>query len=383
MKILIAPDSFKGSLSALEVAKNIEIGVLRVDPEAEIIKVPMADGGEGTVQSLVEASGGTVIYEEVVGPLGMPVTASYGILGDQRTAVIEMASASGLPLIPAGKSDPSKTTTYGTGQLIKAALDAGAEEIIIGIGGSATNDGGVGMAQALGIRFLDSQGQSIGYGGGELARLANIDISGLDPRIKRTKIEVACDVTNPLYGPEGAAYIYGPQKGADIDMIKRLDDNLRHFANIIKKHIDKDVKDIPGAGAAGGMGAGLLAFFDARLKPGIEIVIEINKLKEKLQGVDLVITGEGMLDGQTVKGKAPVGVAREAKRFGIPVIAIAGAIGEDADLVLKEGIDAFFGIIKKPTSIENAMKYTPEWLQQTGEQVIRIFKLSIGQKNRC
>lgn len=375
MKILIAPDSFKGSLTALEVAENIAKGVLSVLPETEITKVPMADGGEGTVQSLVDATGGKIISKEVTGPLGESVKAYFGLLGDGKTGVIEMATASGLPLVPPGKADPTKTTTYGTGELIKAALDEGAQELIIGIGGSATNDGGVGMAQALGISFQDKDGNEIGFGGGELNRIESIDMSGLVPRMKGVKIRVACDVNNPLYGPDGAAHIYGPQKGATPEMVKQLDNNLRHFARIVKRELGKDIQSIPGAGAAGGLGAGLVAFLNAELRSGVEIVLETNKFAEKLQGVDLVITGEGKIDGQTVKGKTPIGVARKAKEHGIPVIAFAGTLGNDADIVLKEGIDAIFSIIQQPVALEEAIQKTAEWLQFSTEQVFRTFKL--------
>ncbi len=372
MKILIAPDSFKGNLTALEVAERIEKGIMNISSDFDIFKLPMADGGEGTVQSLVDATDGKFINKKVTGPLGSAVEAYFGLLGDGKTAVIEMATASGLPLIPADKKDPRKTTTYGTGELIKAALDEDIEEIIIGIGGSATNDAGVGMAQALGVCFLDSGGCEIGFGGGQLKKIESIDMKGLDPRIKDVKINVACDVTNPLYGSEGAAYIYGPQKGATPEMVEVLDSNLRYFSKIVKKELNIDVQSIPGAGAAGGLGAGLVAFLDGELRPGIEIVLEVNNFDEKVRDADLVITGEGKLDGQTVNGKTPIGVAKAAKKYNIPVVAIGGTIDDDADLILNEGIDAYFSALDKPVSLEEAIRRGGDWLQSTSEQVVRL-----------
>ncbi|GAF82011.1 unnamed protein product, partial [marine sediment metagenome] len=278
MKIVVAPDSFKGSLTAVEVSDAIAQGVREIFPEAEIVKIPMADGGDGTVQCLVNATRGKILKEKVTGPLGDEVLASYGILGDKKTAVIEMAEASGLTLVPKNKRNPLITTTYGTGQLIKAALDQGCRKMIIGIGGSATNDGGAGMVQALGAKLLDKDGEEIGFGGGELKKLNRIDISNLDNRLSDTKVLVASDVNNPLCGPKGASRIYGPQKGATPELIEELDKSLAHFAKLVKRDLHKDIKNIPGAGAAGGLGAGLMAFLDAELRPGIEIIIEIVKL---------------------------------------------------------------------------------------------------------
>ncbi|OCL26586.1 glycerate kinase [Orenia metallireducens] len=374
-KILVAPDSFKGNLTALEVADNIEKGILSVLPEVEVIKVPMADGGEGTVQSLVDATKGKLIYKEVTGPIGEAVQAQFGILGDGKRAVIEMATASGLPLVPLDKRDPTKTTTYGTGELIKAALDQGVEELIIGIGGSATNDGGVGMAQALGISFLDKDGNEVGFGGGELAKIESIDLSGFDSRVNEIDIKVACDVTNPLYGPNGAAYIYGPQKGANSKMVKELDNNLRHFAAIVARELNKNVQNISGAGAAGGLGAGLVAFLGAQLKSGIEIVLEANNFVDKLAGVDLVITGEGQLDNQTVNGKTPIGVARVAKKYNIPVIAIAGNVVDNVDKKVEGEIDAVFSTNQQLIPLEEAMEKAPIWLQMISRQIMKTFKI--------
>lgn len=375
MKILIAPDSFKGSLTALEVAEYIEKGVLSAFPEAETIKVPMADGGEGTVHSLISATGGKILTKKVTGPLGNKVEAYFGILGNKKTGVIEMATASGLPLVPPEKANPAKTTTFGTGELIKAALDYGVEELIIGIGGSATNDAGVGMAQALGVKFLDSKGKEIGFGGEEIIKINKIDMSGIDSRINNIKIYVACDVKNPFYGPDGAAFVYAPQKGATPEIVKMLDNNLRHIAKLMEEQLGKEIQSIPGSGAAGGLGGGLVAFLNAELKAGIKLVLEASKLSEKLEGVDLVITGEGRIDAQTIYGKTPIGVAKCAKEFGIPVIALAGSLGADADVVLKEGIDAIFCIAQTPVELKKAIENSKVWLQKTSRQIMEIIKI--------
>ncbi len=377
MKILIAPDSFKGSLEAVEVTKYIEKGIKNILPDCETVKVPMADGGEGTVHSLVTATDGEIFQEKVFGPLGEEVEAYYGILGDGKTGVIEMAAASGLPLISDDKADPSKTTTFGTGELIKYVLDKDVDKIIIGIGGSATNDAGVGMAQALGIQFINDKGEEVGFGGKELKNIKKIDMSGLDSRINETEIEVACDVNNPLYGPKGAAHVYAPQKGADQKMVVELDKNLRHFSKIVKNDLNQDVQSIPGAGAAGGLGAGLVAFLNAELRSGIEIILEANKIEEKLQDVDLVFTGEGEIDGQTINGKTPVGVARKAAKFKIPVIALGGATGEGVEKVLNEDIDAVFSVIQKPLSLEEVFDSTGKWLEFTVEQVMRLLNIKL------
>ncbi len=351
MKIVVAPDSFKGSLTAVEVADAIGQGVREIFPEAEIVKIPMADGGEGTVQCLVNATGGEILREKVTGPLGDEVLASYGILGDKKTAVIEMAEASGLTLIPENKRNPLITTTYGTGQLIKAALDQECRKMIIGIGGSATNDGGAGMVQALGAKLLDKDGEEIGFGGGELKKVFRIDTKCLDNRLSETKVLIASDVSNPLCGPKGAARIYGPQKGATQEVIEELDKSLAHFAEIIKRDLHKDIKDIPGAGAAGGLGASLIAFLDAELRPGIDIMIEIVKLEQAIKDADLVLTGEGKIDSQTIYGKAPIGVAKIAKKYNIPVIAVAAIIGDDADIVHQHGIDNLIKVSEPPMSL--------------------------------
>ncbi|MCD6507748.1 glycerate kinase [Candidatus Poribacteria bacterium] len=378
MRIVIAPDSFKGSLTALEAANAIEEGLKRVFPKAEIVKVPMADGGEGTVQSLVDATGGRIVKKVVTGPLGDKVEAQFGILGDGRTAVIEMASASGLPLVPPDKRNPMVTTTYGTGELIKAALDMGCRRFIIGIGGSATNDGGGGMAQALGVKLLDKDGNDIPFGGGGLLKLDRIDISTLDPRIAESEIVVACDVDNPLTGPRGAARVYSPQKGATPEMVEILDKALERFAEAVKRDLGRDIKDVPGAGAAGGLGAGLMAFLNAKLQLGVDIVIEATGLEEKVKGADLVITGEGGIDSQTVYGKTPIGVAKVAKKFGIPVLAVAGGISDDASVVYEHGIDGLMSIIPRPITLDEAMAQGPKLLSDAAERIARL--LVVGSK---
>jgi glycerate 2-kinase len=378
MKVIIAPDSFKESLSALEVANAIEKGFRDIFPEAEYVKIPMADGGEGTVQSLVDATGGRIVKTEVTGPLGDRVKAFFGVLGDGKTAVIEMAAASGLHLVPSEKRNPLVTTTRGTGELILAALDEGAEHIIIGIGGSATNDGGAGMIQALGGRLLDRHGQEIGLGGGSLSELADIDLSGLDVRLKHVKIEVACDVDNPLTGPKGASAVFGPQKGATPEMVATLDKNLHHYADVIERVLGKQVKDIPGAGAAGGLGAGLLAFLEAELKRGVEIVLETVKFHERIQDASLVITGEGRIDGQTIFGKTPIGVAKAAKRYNIPVIAIAGSVSDDSDVVLSHGIDALYSIVPGIIPLEKALANAEYYVTKTARNIAAA--CNIGRK---
>jgi len=354
MKIVIAPDSFKGSLTAVEVSDAIEQGMREIFPKAEIIKIPMADGGEGTVQCLVNATGGEILKEKVTDPLGDKVLASYGILGDKKTAVIEMAEASGLTLVPENKRNPLITTTYGTGQLIKAALDQGCRKMIIGIGGSATNDGGAGMVQALGAKLLDKDGEEIGFGGGELKKVFRIDTKYLDNRLSNIKVLIASDVSNPLCGPNGASRIYGPQKGATPEIIEELDKSLAHFVKIIKRDLNKDVKDIPGAGAAGGLGASLMAFLNTELKPGIDIVIEIVKLERAIKDADLVITGEGKIDSQTIYGKAPIGVAKIAKKYNVPVVAVAAIIDDDAEIVYKYGINFLIKVSEPPMNLADS-----------------------------
>lgn len=372
MKIVVAPDSFKGSVTALEAANAIEKGLRRVFPDAVIEKIPMADGGEGTVQSLVDATGGHIQTQRVLGPLENEVDAQFGILSDRETAVIEMASASGLTLVPSDKQNPLLTTTYGTGQLIHAALEAGCRRLIIGIGGSATNDGGAGMAEALGVNFLNADGNPIERGGGGLGKLTSIDITGLHPAIVETETVVACDVNNSLTGPEGASHVYGPQKGATPEMVKTLDSHLAHFDKVLERTFGQSFNDIPGAGAAGGLGAGLMAFLNAELKLGVDIMIDTVRLKERMKGASLVFTGEGQLDFQTVFGKTPVGVAKVAKADNIPVIAIAGGIGEGANAVYDACIDAMLGIVQTPMSLEDAVEDAMQLIADTAEQAARL-----------
>lgn len=379
MRILIAPDSFKGSLSAVAVADAIEQGLRKVVLAADIKKIPMADGGEGTVEAIITAVGGDIHHQKVIGPLGEEVKAFFGVLGDGATAVIEMAAASGLPLVPEDKRNPMNTTTYGTGQLIRAAMDKGCNRVIIGIGGSATNDGGVGMAQALGVKFYDAEGRVIdGFGGKVLEHIAHIDINDMDKRVKDVDITVACDVTNPLCGPSGAAAIYGPQKGATPEMVEELDRGLANLAVVIKKDLGIDIKDMPGAGAAGGLGAGLVAFLGASLKPGMDIMIDVTHMDELVSQYDLVITGEGRTDEQTVFGKVPVGVASVAKRHDKPVVCLSGSLGDGAERVYEHGVDALFSIIDRPMDLAAAMSHTAELLEHSA---ISIFRLLLATRN--
>ena len=374
--IVLAPDSFKESMTAKEVCEAMERGIRKANSQIRCIHVPMADEGEGTMQSLVDATGGRVYSKEVVGPLGNNVVAEYGILGNGEIGVIEMASASGIHLVDSEKRNPLITTTFGTGQLIKACLDKGVKKLLIGIGGSATNDGGAGFIQALGGRLLDENGDDLSYGGGALAKLHTIDLSNLDERLKYVSVEVACDVNNPLCGKEGASYVFGPQKGATREMIEILDQNLSHYAEVIKEQLGKDVISKAGAGAAGGLGAGLMAFLDVKLKSGIEMVIEYANLEEKVRDADMVWTGEGSIDFQTQYGKTPLGVAMIAKKYNKPVIALAGRVGNDIDVLYDKGIDAIFGIMRGVTSIEEALVKGPENVEKTSENIIRLLNIS-------
>ena len=380
MKIVIAPDSFKENLTSLEVASELEAGLRRVWPDAEYVKVPMADGGEGTVQSLVDATGGRIVKCAVTGPLGQKVLASYGLLGDGKTAVIEMAEASGLPLVPKSERDPLRATTFGTGELVADAIHRGVEEIIVGLGGSATNDGGVGFAQALGVRFLDQNNVlfSEPLGGGRLNEIHAIDMSAINPGLSRIKINVACDVTNPLTGEKGASAVYGPQKGATPEMVQALDQNLAHFAALSKRTLNVDIDSPAGAGAAGGMGAGLLAFTNATMKRGIELVVEATKLDEYMKGASLAITGEGRVDFQTAFGKTPSGVAASARRHGVPVVAIGGGLADDANGVFQHGIDAISSATANPMPLDAALQKARQYLQDAGERVARL--IVVGQK---
>lgn len=377
MKIVIAPDSFKESLTALEVANAIETGFKVIYPNAEYVKVPMADGGEGSVQSLIDATEGRLIEVPVTAPLGNQTTGFLGISGDKQTAFIEMAAASGLHLVPPAQRNPLKTTSYGTGELIKKALDLGVKKILLGIGGSATNDGGVGMLQALGLSFQDNQGQEIGWGGGALADIAQISTENLDPRLNQIIIEVACDVNNPLCGETGASAIFGPQKGATPTMVTELDNGLAHFAHKVEQQLGIAIADKPGAGAAGGMGGGLLLLPNTQLKAGVQIIIEATKLSEHIKDADLVITGEGRMDAQSIAGKTPVGVARTAKQFNKPVIAIVGCLREDYQVVYQHGIDAVFPIIRNLDTLEATLAKGKENLISSATNIARLLCLKL------
>ena len=381
MKVVIASDSFKECLSALEVAEAIEAGIKTVFPEAECVKVPVADGGEGTLQSLVDATNGRKKYAAVTGPLGKPVNAAFGLLGDGKTAVIEMAEASGLALVSPDQRNPLHTTSYGTGELILQALDLGAEKLIIGIGGSATNDGGAGMLEALGVRFLNKDGQPVARGGDGLQQLAKIDVSGLDQRLLSTECVVACDVSNPLTGINGASHVFGPQKGATAEQVDLLDQALSHYGDCLYQQLGKDVTTIAGAGAAGGMGAALIAFFDAQLRSGIDIVMTAVRLQEQLQNADLVITGEGRIDGQTAFGKTPVGVSRLAKTVNLPVIAFCGCLGEGHEAVYAEGVDAVFPILSTLGDLDDVLASGTDNIRRTTVNAFQVMK--IGSQLQC
>ncbi|UCH33078.1 MAG: glycerate kinase [Armatimonadota bacterium] len=372
MNIIIAPDSFKGSLTAVSVADAIEQGIRAVAPAAELVRVPLADGGEGTAQALVDATGGRIVQQRALGPLREPVDAFFGILGDDTTGVVEMAMASGLALVPPDRRDPRVTTTYGTGQLIAAAMDAGCKKIIVAVGGSATNDGGAGMAQALGVSLTDDNGAQLGPGGAELARLARIDVSHIDARIATTEFYIATDVSNPLCGPEGASAVYGPQKGATPDMVRELDTALAHYARIVARDVRKDVAERPAAGAAGGLGAGLMAFLEAQPRMGIAVVLEAVDFESYLEAADLVITGEGKIDAQTAYGKTLTGVGRLARRHGVPVVALAGAVEEEADALAEIGIDAAISIVPAPMSEADAMQRAGLLVQDAAERIMRL-----------
>jgi len=379
MKIVIAPDSFKGSLSAVEVSDAIEKGVRKALPDVEIVKIPMADGGEGTVEALVSSTQGHIEGTIVRDPLGYDVEAHYGILGDGKTAVVEMASASGLPLVPPEKRNPLYTTTYGTGELILAAVEKGCRKFIIGIGGSATTDCGTGMAQALGVVFYDKSGGKINtyMNGYWLGKTGSIDSSGLIPAIRKSSFTVACDVDNPLLGPKGSAHVYAPQKGATPEIVEQLETNMAYFADILEKTIDQKVRDIPGAGAAGGLGAGLIAFVNGTLKPGIEIVLEASRFVEKVQGASLILTGEGKIDYQTAFGKTLSGVAREAKKQAIPVIGIGGMVDADIDNLYEIGINSVFSLCNQPMDLQTAMENADALLQVISERIIRAVLVNL------
>lgn len=372
MKVLLCPDSFKDCLPAADVARYLAKGIHKVDSSIETTNIPLADGGEGFVDTMLSALGGTKITRTVLDPLGRETKAFYGILENQETAVIEMASASGIELLKPDERNPLKTSTFGTGQLMKDAMEKGCNKLIIGIGGSATNDGGTGMAKALGYRFLDNNGNEIPEGGGSLDQLAQIDHRAIIPRLKNTEILTACDVSNPLTGKTGAAAIYGPQKGATPEMINELDKNLKHLARVIKNDLGKDVLEIQGAGAAGGLGAGLVAFCEAKLQAGFDIVKKQTKLEEAIQQTDIVITGEGKMDGQTKQGKTPWGVAQLAQKHHKICIGITGLLGEGYRELYHEGFTSLFAIPHGPISLEESLNRAPELLTDKAEQIFRL-----------
>jgi glycerate kinase len=369
MRIVVAPNAFKGSLSALEAATAIAEGVRIAAPDADLVLVPIADGGDGTVDALVAATKGQPRTGRVRGPLGDPVDADYGLIDGGSTAVIEMAKAAGLALVPNDRRDPRITTTYGVGELMQHAYDEGARHFVVGIGGSATNDGGAGMAQALGYHLLDETGRELPPGGLALRRLARIHVGGVHVNWKQSEVDVACDVTNPLTGPSGASAVYGPQKGATPEMVAELDAALHHFAEIIRRDLGIDVERLPGAGAAGGLGAGLVAFAGARLRPGAEMMMEALHLDERLTGASLVITGEGRIDSQTARfGKGPATVARHAKNAGIPVVAIGGSVADETELRLL--FDALEATVVEPGSLEDAIAQARPLLVRAATRVI-------------
>ncbi len=372
MKVVIAPDSFKGSLSAVGVAEAMSEGVRAALPDAEIVLLPLADGGEGTVEALVMATGGRIVSAPATDPLGNQIESFYGILGDCETAVVEMAAASGLPLVPLELRNPLKTTTYGTGELIKAALDSGCRKLILGIGGSATNDGGIGAVQALGVSFKDSNGLEVGFGGRELVRIATIDVSKTDPRLCETQVMVACDVTNPLTGPLGASAVFGPQKGASPEMVAELDAGLANLAVIIREQLGIEIEQMPGAGAAGGLGAGAVAFLGAKLMSGIEIVLGAVHFTELLADASLVITGEGRIDSQTLGGKTISGVLKAAREANVPVLAIGGGVTPEGYDLLNHGAIAVLSIVNKPMTLEEALVNATELLSRITEQAMRL-----------
>lgn len=376
MKVLIAIDSFKGSVSSAEGSEAIASGIRAVYPDADIAQVPLADGGEGTTEALVLATGGRFVSAEVSGPLQEPVSATYGILGSGRTAVIEVAAACGLPLVPEARRDPLVTTTLGVGELILDAIGQGCREFVIGLGGSATNDAGIGMLHALGYRFYSERGELSSFGGQALADIRRIDASGAHPLLKECSFRIACDVNNPLYGPNGAAYVYGPQKGASQAVVEQLDRGLESFARTVLSELGLDIGSLEGAGAAGGLGAAFAGFLQGRLESGIGLVLDVVGMEEKLRGADIVITGEGKLDGQTSMGKAPLGVASLAKQHGIPVIALAGGVTKEASALNEVGVTSYFSIVGAPISLEQAMDpaNARDNLRRTAEQLFRLIR---------
>lgn len=377
MNILIAPDSFKDCLSARDVAESLQRGLIDAGIEGNFEIAPMADGGEGTVESVIDATGGGMVRIRVMDPLMREIESFYGITGDGSTAIIEMAAASGLELLKPGERDPWVTTTYGTGQLIRNALEKGCNKILLGIGGSATNDCGAGMAEALGVKFTDRKGVSCRLSGGYLGEVDRIWMDGLHPGVKGSEILVACDVSNPLTGPSGASHTYGPQKGADPEMVRKLDRNLAQFAELIREQLGMEIDKVPGAGAAGGLGAGLMAFLNGRLMNGFDMIAGAIGLEEKIKKADLVITGEGKMDGQTQFGKTPFGVAQLAYKHGKPAIGVAGTVEEDARILYQSGFRVIMPILEKPSDLSYAIENASALLERTGERIGRFLKIEI------
>lgn len=378
VKVLIAPDSFKESLSAAAVCENIQIGWLKALPQSDIRCIPMADGGEGTIDALLHHLTGQRIQMQALDPLQRIVTAEYGYLPDQQLAIIEMAKISGLERLSESEKNPEITTTYGTGQLILDALDRGCRSFIIGIGGSATNDGGAGMLEALGFQFLDHQGHSIPRGGSGLLQLHTIQTNQVDPRLKEAKFNIACDVDNPLLGPNGASYTFGPQKGGQPDQIEKLERSLSHFASILEKTVGRSIQNLPGAGAAGGLGAGFLALPYAHLRSGFDIIQETVQLSKHIAWADLIITGEGKIDHQTIHGKLPFGVAQLAKIHEKPVICIAGTVGSNISGLHEAGLSAIFSILTEPVDLNTALAHGSRYLQRTAEQIARLYQINLN-----
>lgn len=381
MKIIVAPDSFKDSLRASKVAEHIKTGLLQSIPNALIHCLPLADGGEGTVEAMVEATGGELITANVIDPIGRDIKAKFGLTGDKTTAIIEMAAASGIELLSEEERNPWVTTTYGTGQLMLKALEHGCTKIILGIGGSATNDGGAGMFQALGGKLLTVNNKEIEFGGGALGNIDKIDTSELTPLLKNCTIVAACDVNNPLVGRNGASYVYGPQKGAGEEMVKLLDANLTHYAKKINEQLGKEIAQLPGAGAAGGLGAGLYAFLNAELTNGFKLITDIIHLDSHIAKADLVITGEGKIDFQTQYGKVQHGVAQIAKKYNVPVIAIAGTIGKQIEELYSKGIDAVFSIVNSPMELQEALEKAPELLEECARNIGKLISFQVGIKS--
>lgn len=382
MKIVASPDSFKGSLSARELCKAIQIGVRRVCSDAEVVNMPLADGGEGTVENMVYSTGGVLSTVTVSDPLGRPVYATYGVMGDGETVVIEMAQASGLPLLFIDERDPLIASSYGTGELILHALVRGGRRFIIGLGGSATNDGGAGMLNALGVKFLNEEGHELASGGAALLNLMAIDDTDIDPRLQECTFIVASDVTNRLCGEEGASAIFGPQKGATPEMVHLLDEALNHFAEVVTEHRGIDMRKVAGSGAAGGMGGALIAFLDARIRPGIEVVMEAVQFRETIRGADLIITGEGRLDAQTLSGKVISGVSRIARSESVPVIAVCGDKKLNASQMDELGIVSAFPIVSGPCSLEESLERTGDLVADAVEQLVRLLGIDVNWKNK-